>query len=58
MAVAGIIGMVDFNHCRRDMNKVTHDIPRFSLSSKTDCNWVDELPSFLLQPLLDDVTYL
>jgi ribonuclease HI len=58
MAVAGSIGMVEFNHCTRDMNRVAHDIARFSFSSRADCNWVDEPPSFILQPLLDDVTYL
>jgi hypothetical protein len=56
--VAGSIGTVEYSHYRRKINKVAHDTARFCLESRTDCNWVDEPPSFLLQPLLDDVTLL
>jgi ribonuclease HI len=58
ISVAGGIGTVEYSHCRREINKVAHDTARFCIESRTDCNWVDEPPSFLLQPLLDDVTLL
>jgi hypothetical protein len=34
IAVAGCIGVVEFSHCRREMNKVAHDIARDSFVSK------------------------
>lgn len=55
---AGVIGDVEFNHCGRDNNKVAHSLARECFNSKLSCNWVDEPPSFLLQPLLNDVTIL
>jgi hypothetical protein len=58
MEVAGSIGVVEFVHCRREMNRVAHDIARHSYNLNSRCNWVDEPPSFLLQPLLDDVTIM
>jgi ribonuclease HI len=53
---AGSIGVVEFMHCRRETNKVAHDIARHCFRSRISCTWVDEPPSFLLQPLLHDVT--
>jgi hypothetical protein len=38
------------------MNIVAHDITRHGYNSNSGSTWVDESPSFLLQPLLDDVT--
>jgi hypothetical protein len=55
---AGIIGKVEFKFCPREINNVAHSIARSCFSSKSDCTWVDEPPSFLLQPLLHDVTIL
>jgi hypothetical protein len=53
---AGSIGMVEFVHCRREINIVAYDIVRHCFRSRT-CTWVDEPPSFFLQPL-HDVTIL
>jgi ribonuclease HI len=58
LAKVGIIGKVEFKFCPREMNNVAHTIARSCFNSKADCNWLDEPPSFLLQPLLDDVTIL
>jgi ribonuclease HI len=49
------IGKVEFMHCRRDANKVAHEIARNCLSSSTSCSWVNEPSSFILQTLLNDV---
>jgi ribonuclease HI len=49
------IGKVEFMHCRRDANKVAHEIAKNCLSSSTSCSWVTEPPSFILQTLLNDV---
>jgi ribonuclease HI len=53
---AANIGKVEFMHCRRDINKVAHELARSYFMSSTGCNWVDEPPSFLLEKLLNDVT--
>jgi hypothetical protein len=55
---ASMIGNVEFTHCGRDFNIVAHEIARECFSSQISCNWIDELPSLLLQPLLDDVIIL
>jgi ribonuclease HI len=49
---------ISFTHCPRESNEVAHSLARFCFDVKSDCTWVDEPPSFLLQPLLDDVTIL
>jgi ribonuclease HI len=54
--LASQIDKVSFKHCPREVNEVAHDIARFCFSSKAYCNWVDELPSFLLEKLINDVT--
>jgi ribonuclease HI len=38
MLVAGSIGVVEFGHCRREMNKVAHDIARHSYNLNSGCN--------------------
>jgi ribonuclease HI len=42
MTCAGSIGVVDFMHYRRQMNKVAHDIARDSFLSRRSCTWIDE----------------
>jgi hypothetical protein len=37
---------------------VRHSLARFSFSNKSDCNWVDEPPSVILDELLNDVTVI
>jgi ribonuclease HI len=56
--MAMTIGSVTFTHCLREANKVVHSLARFSFSNKSDCNWVDEPPSVILDDLLNDVTVL
>jgi hypothetical protein len=58
VSLAGLIGIVEFNHYHREVNKVAHEIARSCFESSISCNWVDEPPSFLSQLLLDDVTIL
>jgi ribonuclease HI len=56
--VAMTIGTVTFSHCLREANKVAHSLARFSFSNKSDCNWVDEPPSIIMDELLNDVMVL
>jgi hypothetical protein len=56
--MAMTIGSLTFTHCSREANKVAHSLARFSFSNKSDCNWVDEPPSIILDDLLNDVTVL
>jgi hypothetical protein len=51
-------GKVAIEFCNREANQVAHELARVSSSSGRSCTWVDEPPSFLLQPLLHDVTIL
>jgi hypothetical protein len=53
---AGVIGKVEFNHCGRNLNKVTHSPARECFISKVSCSWIDEPPSYMLQSLLNDIT--
>ena len=50
------IGSVKFSHCRRDANRVAHNLARFSFDSKAEVDWVGDPPSFIIQDLLFDVT--
>jgi ribonuclease HI len=52
------IGEVSFRHCLREANMVAHSLAHECFKIQLDCNWVDEPPSFILQPLLNDVTIL
>jgi ribonuclease HI len=58
ITIASSIGEVEFLHCNRELNSIAHLIASNSLSSRTSCSWVEEPPSFILQPLLDDVTIM
>jgi hypothetical protein len=58
LANAGIIRKVEFTHCSGDVNVVAHEIARSCLISKISCNWIDELPSFILQSFVNDVTII
>jgi hypothetical protein len=52
------IGSVSFKHCPREANKVAHEIAKSCFSSGISCNWDDEPPSFLLNFLIDDVSFV
>jgi ribonuclease HI len=52
------IGEVSFRHCLREANMVAHSLAHECFKVRLDCNWVDEPPSFILQPLLNDVTVM
>jgi ribonuclease HI len=58
MTCAGATGRVEFNHCGRDLNKVAYSLARECFTSRINCNWVDEPPSFILDRLVDDVMIL
>jgi hypothetical protein len=42
--LATLLGNVTFKYCSREANGVAHEIARFSFSSRSSCNWVDEPP--------------
>ena len=50
------IGTASYKHCPREANKVSHDLASYSYSNKFTCNWIDDIPSFLLSSLVNDVT--
>jgi hypothetical protein len=50
------IGEVKFSHISREANKVAHELARQCFIDKSDCNWVDEPPSFVLGSFINDVT--
>jgi ribonuclease HI len=52
------IGNVSFVHCPREANKTAHELARVCFTDKNSCNWDDEPPSFLLGPLINNVTVL
>jgi len=47
---------ISIEHCNREVNKVAHEVARLAMASKLSCNWVDELPSFILEALVNDIT--
>jgi hypothetical protein len=49
---------VSLRHCLREANMVAHSLAQECFKIQLDCNWVDEPPSFILQPLLNDVTVI
>jgi ribonuclease HI len=55
---ATTIGDVQYKSCPREANQVAHEIARFYFSNNISCNWVDELPSFILDRLINDATEL
>jgi hypothetical protein len=53
-----MLGNVTFKHCPREANEVAYDLARECFSNNIFYNWIDELPSFILSKLLNDVTEL
>jgi hypothetical protein len=49
---------VDFELCPREANNSAHGIAIYSFDLKSDCNWVNETPSFCLQTFMDDATII
>jgi hypothetical protein len=45
-------------HCDRDANKVAHELAWQAFCTKDSCIWVDNPPSFILNLLVNDVTFL
>ena len=56
--IARRIGQVKIQHCSREENMVAHELARQCFVSNISCNWVDEPPSFILDKLLKDVTFM
>jgi ribonuclease HI len=52
------IGNVSFAQCPREANMVAHNLARECFSAMSNCNWVDDPPSFILESLVNDVTIL
>ena len=50
------IGKVSFKHCPREANQVAHNLASHSFSNNVTCNWIDEIPSFILCNLINDVS--
>jgi hypothetical protein len=49
---------VIFYHCNREANQVAHELAKDACSSSNSCILVDELPSFILSKLANDVIVL
>jgi hypothetical protein len=56
--VGGQAGNVIFKFCPREANKTAHKLAKFGFLSKNSCNWDDELPSFLLSNIINDLTVI
>jgi hypothetical protein len=56
--IRSFIDDVSFKHCPMEANEVAHEVARVCFASKISCNWVDNLPSFLIEKLINDVTVL
>ena len=52
------IGSVTFKHCPREANKVAHELASYSFCNSQTCNWIDDIPSFLVSSLINDVTII
>ena len=50
--------MISIEHCSREANKTAHELARRGMQTKLNCNWDDELPSFILKFLMNDVISL
>lgn len=48
--------VISIEHCNREANMVAHRLARDSFMAKRTCNWVEEVPSFLIADLANDVT--
>ena len=49
---------VVFEHCYGEQNCVAHELAKFSFCNKSDDNWIDEPPGFLISQLVNDVVIL
>ena len=49
---------ISVEHCSRDANRVTHELAKRAMQTKTNCIWDDEHPSFILEFVLNDVIVL
>jgi ribonuclease HI len=58
MDMVATIGSVSFSHCPREANVVADELARFSFLNKLSCNWVDDPPSFILNSIVNDATFL
>ena len=47
---------ISIKHGNREAHKVAHEVARLAMASKLSCNWVNELPSFILEALVNDIT--
>jgi ribonuclease HI len=56
--LASSTGSVCFKHCVREANQTAHELARDSFRRKSSCNWDDELPRFILNCLVNDITEL
>jgi hypothetical protein len=54
--IAQRIGRVSFIHCRREANKVAHNLARLSYSTDSIFIWDDDPPLAVLRDVIDDVT--
>ena len=52
--IAGMIGNVEFTHCRWEANEAAHNLAKFSYENNVSCNWVDEPPDFLINSLVNE----
>jgi ribonuclease HI len=50
------IGNVHYRFCHREANKVPHELAKECFQIQVSCNWVNELPGFTIQTLINDVT--
>jgi hypothetical protein len=58
MDMVATIGSVSFSHCPREANVVADELARYSFLNKLSCNWVDDPPSFILNSIVNDATFL
>ena len=52
--LATSIDNVRFMHSPREANGPAHELARDSFLNKSSCNWVNDLPSFIPQSLVND----
>ena len=49
---------ISIEHCRRETNQVAHELAKKAMISKIYCIWDDDPPSFIVDLLSNDVTFL
>uniref|UniRef100_A0ACD5WS59 Uncharacterized protein n=1 Tax=Avena sativa TaxID=4498 RepID=A0ACD5WS59_AVESA len=47
-----------FEHCKREANKVAHELARHSFINHVDEFWDNDPPSFIMPTMVNDVTVL